>query len=203
MKQAGNAFGRPDLSTARVNKRLTHPTPLSLKPDTAECWQMAVLGHGMQVRAGAGVGSMQFKIVTAAAHTYDMMLGLVSAEANVVDDRHPGKSGAAIGAGWTGDGSVKCTLPEHLSTCGITVRFDKPGDRVMLVLDCREKQRPTVRILIDGAPALIAVLGPVPATNAQIILCPAIALKGNRYVQGCVELEPDAPLPPGWDGTPS
>ena len=196
-----NAFGSPDVSTA--NARLLRPAQHVLQADpNGWFWQMAVLGPGMQVRAGAGVGWMQFRVVTTVAGLFwsnGVETGLVPAGASVADGQYPGRYDAGTpGGGWGGKGRVHWTLPGPAPAEG-TVKFGQ-GDRVMVVLDCR--QGPLVRLLVNSRPRQVHHLAP-PAGGPIAILCPAIALLGvDGYGAASVEVEAGAPLPDGWDAAP-
>ena len=189
-----NAFGSPDVSTA--NARLLRPAQHVLQADPkGNCLQMAVLDTGMQVRAGAGVGWMQFRVVTTPDPGY-VITGLVPAGASVADGQYPGRD-AGTGVGWYGDGDVDWTLPGP-APAEYTVKFGQ-GDRVMVVLDCR--QGPLVRLLVNSRPRQVHHLAP-PAAGPIAILCPAIALAGDSTGAASVEVEAGAPLPDGWDAAP-
>lgn len=156
---------------------------------------MAVLGRGMQVRTGAGVGSLQFRVVTA-PDPGCVRTGLVVAGASVADGQAPGMPGGPPGCGWVGTGHVGWNLPGPDPPYG-TVKFGQ-GDRVMVVLDCRTE--PLVRLLVNSRPCLVHHLPASPAGSPPIaIFYPAIALGAGSWV----DLEPSAPLPDGWDATPS
>ena len=88
-----NAFGSPDVSTAKLNGRLHRPAQHVLRADgKGNCWQMAVLGPGMQARAGSGaVGSVQFRVVATVPHWNGVIMGLViwpEGLSTVADDRY-------------------------------------------------------------------------------------------------------------------
>ena len=191
-----NAFGSPDVSTA--NARLLRPAQHVLQAAGSGRTQMAVLGRGMQVRVGAGVGWMQFRVVTTAGFTGGVITGLVHADASVADDQCPGRYAGTPGGGWFGDGYVYWTLPGP-APASSTVKFGQ-GDRVMVVLDCR--QGPLVRLLVNSRPRQVHHLAP-PAGGPIAILCPAIALRGYYGGAAGVEVEAGAPLPDGWDAAPS
>ena len=196
MLMVQNAFGSPDVSTA--NARLLRPAQHVLQADPkGNCYQMAALGPGMQVRAGAGVGSMQFRVVTTVGG-YGVTTGLVPAGASVAGHRCPGCEAGTPGGGWAGSGCVAWSLPGP-APASSTVRFGQ-GDRVMVVLDCR--QEPLVRLLVNSRQRQVHHLAP-PAGGSIAILCPAIALYGDGFVAGSVEVEAGAPLPDGWDTAPS
>ena len=167
-----------------------------LQADPKVLWQMALLGHGMQVRAGVGVGWMQFRVVTTPDSFY-VMTGLVPVGASVGYCKHPGSPGTP-GVGWYGDGDVDWTLPGP-APASKTVRFGQ-GDRVMVVLDCR--QGPLVRLLVNGQPRLVHHLAP-PEGGPIAVLCPAIALHGAEIGGDGgdvrVEVEAGAPLPDDWE----
>ena len=195
-----NAFGSPDVSTA--NAHLLRPAQHVLQSDPkGNCWQTAVLGPGMQVQAGAGMGWMQFRVVTC---PYPL-IGLVPAGASVADGQFPGRDAGISGGGWHGNGYVFWTLPGP-APAEWTVKFGQ-GDRVMVVLDCR--QGPLVRLLVNSRPRQVHHLAP-PAAGPIAILCPAIALLGSdgiKYTKlpvgaASVEVEAGAPLPDGWDAAP-
>ena len=80
-----------------------------------------------------------------------------------------------------------------------TVKFGQ-GDRVMVVLDCR--QGPLVRLLVNSRPRQVHHLA-LPAGGPIAILCPAIALFGDWSGATSVRVEVGAPLPDGWDAAPS
>ena len=152
---------------------------------------MAVLDYGMQVRAGAGVGLMQFCVVNTSTPEC-VITGLVPADASVADDQYPGWDFDTPSGGWCGNGRVDWTLPGRAPAKDI-VKFSQ-GDRVMVVLDCR--QEPLVRLLVNSRPRQVHHLAP-PARPIAI-LCPAIAL----LAVASVEVEPAAALPDGWDAAP-
>ena len=158
---------------------------------------MAVLGRGMQVRAGAGVGWMQFRVVTTPVPLC-VMTGLVPVDSFVTDDQYPGRDAGIPSGGWRGNGHVAWTLPGPAPAIG-TVMFGQ-GERVMVVLDCR--QEPLVRLLVNSRPRQVHHLTP-PAGGPVAILCPAIALVGGASNGAAsVEVEAEAPLPDGWDAAP-
>ena len=159
---------------------------------------MAVLGRGMQVRAGAGVGWMQFRVV-ATPYPGFVITGLVPAGASVADNQFPGIDDGTPGGGWCGYGSIHWTLPVPAPARN-TVKFGQ-GDRVMVVLVCR--QGLLVRLLVNSRPRQVHHL-PIPAGGPIAILCPAIALLGDDDDDGVasVEVEPAAALPDGWDAVP-
>ena len=157
---------------------------------------MVLLGPGMQVRAGAGVGWMQFRVVTTSGVS-GVTTGLVPAGASVADHQYPGCEAGTPGGAWGGSGYVAWTLPGP-APASSTVRFGQ-GDRVMVVLDCR--QGPLVRLLVNSRPRQVHTLAP-PAGGPIAILCPAIALVGDRWGAASVEVEAGAPLPDGWDAAP-
>ena len=154
---------------------------------------MAVLGSGMEVRAGAGVGWFQFRVAIAYSPGW-VMVGLVPEGASVADGQYPGKADVAGGVGWNGRGRVCWTLPGPAPTTD-TVKFGC-GDRVTLVLDCRA--RPLVRLLVNNQLRMVHDL----ATDPPAILCPAVGLLGCSDGVACMELEHMA-LPPGWDLSPA
>ena len=157
---------------------------------------MAVLGRGMQVRAGAGVGWMQFRVTTPSP--WWVITGLVPAGASVADDQFPGSDAGTPGGGWHGNGCVYWTLPGRAPARN-TVMFGQ-GDRVMVVLDCR--QGPLVRLLVNSRPRQVHRLT-MPAGGPITILCPAIALWDvDGFGAVSVEVEPAAALPDGWDAAP-
>ena len=122
-----NGFGPMDLDAARMNGHLVRPTPLSIRAgplDQNDWWlQMAVLGRGMEVRVGAGVGWMQFRVVTTPDPSF-VTIGLVPAGASV----DIGAAPECEGAGWDGDGDSTWSLPGPEPDSGV-VMFDQ-GDRV-------------------------------------------------------------------------
>ena len=160
-----NAFGSLDVSTA--NARLLRPAPHVLQADRKQVYQMAVMGPGMQVRAGAGVGSMQFRVV-ATPSPNRVITGLVSAGASVADDQYPGRRAGTPGGGWGGYGDVYWNLPRPAPAR--TVTFGQ-GDRVMVVLDCR--QGPLVRLLVNSRPRQVHHLAP-PAGGPIAVPAPPL-----------------------------
>ena len=187
--------------TARLNTRLVRPAPLALQAGAAcgyeGVWQMAVLGSGVEVRAGAGMAVLQARVLVA-VDSSDVIIGLVPAQASVADNQYPGVAGAVGGGcGWGGSGAVCWTLPGPAPSDSDPVCFGQ-GDRVMVVLDCRAE--PIVRLLVNGQPRLVHTLADTPTST--LTLCPAIALLGDECGgAACVELEP-AGLRQGWDAPP-
>ena len=156
---------------------------------------MAVLGHGMQVLAGAGVGWMQFRVVTTPYPSW-VITGLVPAGASLADGESPGRDGGTVGpsGGWGGLGYVDWTLPGPAPARDV-VKFGQ-GDRVMVVLDCR--QGPLVRLLVNSRLRQVHHLA-LPTGGPIVILCPAIAVNCWDGRAATVEVEAEAPLPDGWD----
>ena len=186
-----------------MNPRLVRPTTLSVRAgrhlETEFCWQMAVLGRGMKVRAGAGVGFVQWRMVTACDPS-DVTIGLVRTGASVVDGQFPGIEGSTGQGGWDGRGRVDCTLPGPTPAANDAVKFGQ-GDRVMLVPDCRTG--PVVRLLVNGQLRLVHALTQGNGVGSFVLTSPAVAVCSLSSLtdqqQACVELE-YAQLPPGWDG---
>ena len=176
----------------RINARLLRPSAMAIMTDISlPKWQMALLGRGMEVRAGAGVGWFQLFVASAPSPGH-VIIGLASPDASVADGQGPTK-------GWSGSGNVTW-IPPSPALAKNVVTFGT-GSRVMLVLDCRAE--PLVRVLVNGKPCLVHTLQ-ITADGPLTILCPAVALYGDRLsrCKTCVEVEA-GPLPQGWDSAPA
>ena len=145
---------------------------------------MAVLGRGMELRALAGVGWIEFRVITTPGPGW-VIIGLVpwAARGVVADGQVPPNC-------WQGDGRVDWILSSPAPANGI-VKFGQ-GDRVMLVLDCRAE--PLVRVFVNSKLCLVHTLTVAKHDTPKCFL-PAVALAGAA----CVELMADALLQPGWD----
>ena len=171
--------------------RLCVESQYNLNHEEHSPWQMALLGRAMEARAGAGVGWIQVRVIS--SFPPSLAIGLAPTSMTAIDHHDRGLAG---GGSWGGEGDVHWNLPGPAPASN-TVKFGQ-GDRVMVVLDCRTE--PLVRLLVNYRACLIHHLTTSPTSTPPIaVFYPAIALgAGSR-----VDLEPSAPLPDGWDATPT